>query len=355
MAYIGNQPTSVAFLTDQFSGNGSTTAFTLSAAPANTNSILVAISGVLQDPSTYSISGTTLTFSPAPPTGTGNISVRFLGIPASGVTTTAYRTQTEFTATAGQTTFSVPSYTVGYIDVYRNGVLLGSADFTATSGTTVVLATGASAGDLVETVSFYVSSVLNAIPATNGAVTSAYLLDGGVTTAKIADANVTPAKLSQPFTSGTAVASTSGTSIDFTSIPSWVKRITVVFSSISLSGTSPITLQIGDSGGVETTGYVGANAELTSGANTITNFSTGFLLHNVPASGQNYSGMAILSLLSSASNTWTQSCNFGTDANGRINVSSGSKALSATLDRVRITTTSGTDTFDAGTINILYE
>jgi hypothetical protein len=186
MAYIGNEPTSVAFLTDSFSGNGSTTAFTLSAAPANTSSILVAISGVLQDPSTYSVSGTTLTFSPAPPSGTGNISVRFLGIPASGVTTTAYRTQTEFTATAGQTTFSVPSYTVGYIDVYRNGALLGSADFTATSGTTVVLANAASAGDLVETVSFYVSSVLNAIPATAGAVNSTYLLDGSVTQAKLA-------------------------------------------------------------------------------------------------------------------------------------------------------------------------
>ena len=213
MAYIGNQPTSVAFLTDQFSGNGSTTAFTLSAAPANTNSILVAISGVLQDPSTYSISGTTLTFSPAPPTGTGNISVRFLGIPASGVTTTAYRTQTEFTATAGQTTFSVPSYTVGYIDVYRNGVLLGSADFTATSGTTVVLATGASAGDLVETVSFYVSSVLNAIPAVANAVTDTYLNTGAVTTAKIADANVTPAKISTggpSWTSGGDLSFNSG-------------------------------------------------------------------------------------------------------------------------------------------------
>jgi hypothetical protein len=147
---------------------------------------LVAVSGVLQDPSTYSVSGTTLTFSAAPPAGTGNISVRFLGIPASGVTSTAYRTQTEFTATAGQTTFSVPSYTVGYIDVYRNGALLGSADFTATNGTTVVLANPASSGDLVETVSFFVSSVLNAIPATNGAVTSAYLLDASVTQAKLA-------------------------------------------------------------------------------------------------------------------------------------------------------------------------
>jgi hypothetical protein len=80
----------------------------------------------------------------------------------------------------------VPSYTVGFIDVYRNGALLGSADFTATNGTTVVLAAGASAGDLIETVSFYVSSVLNAIPATAGAVNSTYLLDGSVTQAKLA-------------------------------------------------------------------------------------------------------------------------------------------------------------------------
>ncbi len=176
MSYIGAQPTTAAFVTDTFSANGSGTVFTLSVAPANTNSILVAVSGVLQDPSTYSVSGTTLTFSAAPPAGTGNISVRFLGIPASGVTSTAYRTQTEFTATAGQTTFSVPSYTVGYIDVYRNGAKLGTADFTATNGTTVVLASGASSGDLVTTVSFYVSSVLNAIPAQNNAVIDSYIL-----------------------------------------------------------------------------------------------------------------------------------------------------------------------------------
>lgn len=186
MSYIGNQPTSVAFLTDQFSGTGSQTAYTLSAAPANTASILVAVSGVLQDPTTYSTSGLTLTFSAAPPSGTGNISVRYLGIPASNIASTAYRTLTEFTATAGQTTFTVPSYTVGYINVLRNGVQLGTADFTATNGTTVVLATGATSGDLITTESFYVSSVLNAIPATAGAVTNAYLLDGSVTAAKMA-------------------------------------------------------------------------------------------------------------------------------------------------------------------------
>jgi hypothetical protein len=195
MSYIGNQPTSVAFLTDTFSGTGLQTAFTMQVAPANTSSILVAITGVVQDPSTYSVVGTTLTFSQAPPSGSANISVRYMGIPASGVTTTAYRTVTNFTATSGQTSFSVPSYTVGYIDVYRNGVRLAAADYVATNGTTVILTNAATLNDSVVTESFYVSSVLNAIPATAGAVNSTYITNSAVTTAKILDANVTQAKL----------------------------------------------------------------------------------------------------------------------------------------------------------------
>jgi len=175
VAFIGNQPITAAFLTDTFSGNGSTVAFTMTVAPANTSSIIVAVTGVLQDPSTYSVSGTTLTFSAAPPSGTSNISVRYLGIPASGVTTTAYRTVTNFTATAGQTSFSVPSYTVGYIDVYRNGVRLVSTDYTATTGTTVVLTNACTVGDAVVTESFLVSSVLNAIANTAGSVSSSNL------------------------------------------------------------------------------------------------------------------------------------------------------------------------------------
>jgi hypothetical protein len=84
---------------------------------------------------------------------------------------------------------------VGYIDVYRNGVRLGAADYTASNGTTVVLAVGALSGDLITTESFYVSSVLNAIPATAGAVNTTYIVDSAVTTAKIADSNVTTAKI----------------------------------------------------------------------------------------------------------------------------------------------------------------
>jgi hypothetical protein len=144
----------------------------MSVAPAGVTNVLVAVSGVLQDPSTYGVVGNTITFSAAPPSGTGNISCRYLGVPVTGVTTTAYRTVTEFTATASQTTFTPPSYNVGFINVYLNGVLLGSADYTATNGTTVVLAIGASAGNLLTVESFQISSVANAIPNAAGAVTS---------------------------------------------------------------------------------------------------------------------------------------------------------------------------------------
>lgn len=168
MSYIGNSPITQAFLTDTFSGNGSNLVFTLTIAPATSTSILVAVSGVVQDPSTYGVAGTTLTFSGAPPAGTNNISVRYLGIPSTGVTTTAYRTLNEFTATANQTSFTIPNYTVGYLDVYQNGALLGTADYTANNGVNVVLNTGATAGDLIVTESFYVSSVLDAVPATGG-------------------------------------------------------------------------------------------------------------------------------------------------------------------------------------------
>jgi hypothetical protein len=194
----------------------------MSVAPAGVTNVLVAVSGVLQDPSTYGVVGNTITFSAAPPSGTGNISCRYLGVPASGVTTTAYRTVTEFTATAGQTTFTPPSYNVGFINVYLNGVLLGSADYTATNGTTVVLATGASAGNLLTVESFLISSVANAIPNAAGSVGTTNIADNAITTAKIAagavveadlatnsvtttkivDANVTAAKLA----SGAAVS-----------------------------------------------------------------------------------------------------------------------------------------------------
>jgi len=238
MSYIGNQPYTAAFLVDTKSGDGTTTAFTLTIAPANTSSIIVAITGVLQDPSTYSVSGTTLTFSAAPPSGTSNISVRYLGIPASGVTTTAYRTVTNTTATAGQTSFTIPSYTVGYVDVYRNGVYLPTSDYTATTGTTVVLTNAATAGDTITTISFYVSSVLNAIPNSPASVNSTNLSSnltlGGTTTATTITAPASTALTLQSNNGTTGVTlSTSG----YVNMP-LVPR----FSSGSSSNTNGTTL-----------------------------------------------------------------------------------------------------------------
>jgi hypothetical protein len=175
MSYIGNQPSNTSFLSDTFSGNGTTTVFTMAVAPANTAAVIVAIWGVLQDPTTYGVVGRILTFSQAPPAGTGNISVRYLALPASNITTTAYRSVTEFTATAGQTTFTPASYTPGFINVFRSGVRLGASNYTATNGVTVTLNNAAAAGDLISIESFFVSSVLNAIPAVSGQITPTLL------------------------------------------------------------------------------------------------------------------------------------------------------------------------------------
>jgi hypothetical protein len=281
--------------------------------------------------------------------------VRFLGIPASGVTTTAYRTVTDTTATAGQTTFSIPSYTVGYVDVYRNGSRLAGSDYTATSGTSVVLANAASAGDTITTESFYVSSVLNAIPATNASITSSYLASGLTLTSPNISGAVVSTMASSVITSGTAVASTSGTAINFTDIPSWVKRITVMFSGVSTNGTSLPQIQLGTSSGAETTGYSAISTLVTTANNTTrgATATTGFILVYSTAAASTFSGSVVFTLL--GSNAWT--CVGGLfDAPDVSNISmSGVKTLSGTLDRVRITTVNGTDTFDAGSINILYE
>ncbi len=177
MSYIGAQPTTATFPFDQFSGNGTTTAFTLTYAPASTTSIIVAISGVVQNPNTYSVIGTTINFSPAPPTGTNNIAVLYLGLPVIGVSSpgnTAYLSTTDFTATAGQTTFTPSgSYQVGFVQVFRNGSRLGNADYTATNGTTVVLNNACVAGDLVSIQVYTLTSISNALPLTGGTVTGA--------------------------------------------------------------------------------------------------------------------------------------------------------------------------------------
>jgi len=171
----------------------------------------------------------------------------------------------------------------------------------------------------------------------------------------IEDASITPAKLSQPLTQATAQATTSGTSKDFTGIPSWVRRITVTFNGVSTNGTSPPVIRIGTSGGVQATGYTCVNSVVVTSCVTL-NDTTGFLIGvNTTnwGAGVVASGQLVLTLLDAASGVW--SCNGMLGASGAIYMTSGSKTLSGVLDRVRFTTVNGTDAFDAGSINILYE
>ena len=150
--------------------------------------------------------------------------------------------------------------------------------------------------------------------------------------------------------SGTAVASTSGTSIDFTGIPSWVERITVMIRGVSTNGSSLPQIQLGDSGGIETTSYNGS-AWLANTNNT--SMSTGFLLNAIGSSTYAISGAA--TILNMGSNVWVMTGTFGFTSSNSVCFSGGDKTLSDVLDRIRITTANGTDAFDAGTINILYE
>jgi hypothetical protein len=153
--------------------------------------------------------------------------------------------------------------------------------------------------------------------------------------------------------SGTSVASTSGTSIDFTSIPSWVKRITVMFNGVSTNGSSNIQIQLGDSGGFETTGYVAAGG-FASSANTTgsTLSTTGLILTSGFSSASVISGVVVI--CNQTLNSWVESF-VGAYASGACAFGGGTKTLSDVLTQIRITTVNGTDTFDAGSINILYE
>ena len=153
------------------------------------------------------------------------------------------------------------------------------------------------------------------------------------------------------ITRGTAVASTSGTSIDFTGIPSWAKRITVMFNGVSTNGTSNSLIQIG-SGSFTTTGYSGYVMMATTARSA---FSTGFMVTALQAADSSLS--SFVTLVNISGNTWIESGVITDPAGTVINSSqsSGKLVLAGILDRVRITTVNGTDTFDAGSINIMYE
>ena len=164
------------------------------------------------------------------------------------------------------------------------------------------------------------------------------------------DSNASRAQL-QRIVLSTTVASTSGTSIDFTGIPAWVKKITVMFNVVSTNGASDYLVQIG-SGSPTTSGYAGSSSVITTGVGT-RNFTTGFGIYNNIAAGTIFSGA--MTIMTMGSNLWVSSGAFGMSGSIGTMPTGGSITLGGTLDRVRITTVNGTDAYDAGSVNIMYE
>jgi hypothetical protein len=169
---------------------------------------------------------------------------------------------------------------------------------------------------------------------------------------------------SSVITTGTAKPTTSGTSVDFTGIPSWAKRIVIMYTGVSLSGTDTLILQLGTGGVPETTGYVGGGMNMQSNNSYGSSLcaANGFSFeYNAFVANAAYARSGKMIIDYYGSNTWYENHNnvLWTTSGQTVpwNTMTGTayKALSGTLDMIRLTTQLGANTFDAGSINISYE
>jgi len=418
MGYLGNNlqaAYSSYLLIDSISSSfdGTTTSFPLRVNgvtpvpfPLNEQNVLISVGGVPQKPDAsgvegFKFSGSNIVFSSAPKTGeafwgvvlagadyvnagttypdgsvsvpsitfgsekttgfyrpaSGSIAVTLNGVLGATFTSNGlnlYNATGGFTtlapsSSAGNNTITLPVSNGTAYQVLRNGATPGTTEFADKIVSKTALTYATFTGSISGT-------TLTVTAVSSGTIQIGQVISGtGVTAGTTITALGTGTGSTGTYTVSTSqtVASTtiSTVALDFTGIPSWAKRVTVMFAGVSLSGTSNLLVQIGDAGGIEDTGY--ASTYAAGSGNTISNGSStaGFImlsgLTTAIASG-------VMTLQSLGSNTWVSG---HTIKSTTLNTSfgGGDKTLSSTLDRVRITTVNGTDQFDAGTINILYE
>jgi hypothetical protein len=307
---------------------------------------------------TYTNANISETLSYGTATGTRLVSANAT-ITTGTITTGVIPTLTSSTATFGTTTSTAASITNGTVTnlASTTGTI---TTLNSTTGTiaTLVASAGTFAGSLVNVTTGTIATLnsttgtIASLISTTGTITNlSTTLAGDFTisqgTGTIGAAKVTPANLSQPLTSGVQVA-TGGTAVEFTSIPSWVKKLTIMLNGVSTNGTSPLQLQLGSTT-YSTSGY---NSSAWS-ANTFNSSSTsGLILQGTNADGSITSGN--LTVCTLGSNTWVSSHSLGATLSNN-STGGGAITLGGSLDRLRLTTVGGTQTFDAGTINIIYQ
>jgi len=182
---------------------------------------------------------------------------------------------------------------------------------------------------------------------TSGQVTIAAPAVAGTNTLTLLAATAT----NSVNTLATAVASTSGTSIDFTGLPSWIKRITVMFNGVSGNGTSHLLIQLGTGSTTYTTSGYNATSTVAAGSVTTVSSTAGLIVWQNVAT---FTLSGTMTLTNITGNTWVSNTT-GKLSTTETVFAGGDIALGAALTAVRITKVNGTDTFDAGSVNILYE
>jgi len=392
MAFIGNTVQTQGFIpaVDFFTGNGSTTAFTLSRPVASVAQVEAVIENVVQNPgSAFTVSGNTITFASAPPApyggGSNNIYVQYsspitqvnalsqapsvigpmsvgiggavgLGgttnpiVNMSGASTNYVQAYVNNTTNGGSSSADLVAYpnngtdAHGWVDMGITSQGYNDTTYTVTGPNEAYLFGSAPSGS---------GTTGNLVYATDstGTANAHQFYVGGFTQAKSAykfaiEASGAHGQLIQ----GTAQATTSGSSVTITGIPSWVKRITIMLNGVTSSGNAYQAIQVG-SGSLQSTGYVTTVAGVygssaTNNANPGTNY---FYIFNTSSSLAIY-GTVVLTLVNA--NTWVQT---GTILGGnRYSASSGSVSLSGALDRISLVDTAS-GTYSAGSVNILYE
>jgi len=322
MPYLGNDPGAITdAFTQSFTGDASDTAFTLSQA-STTNSVFVRISGVMQRNGTdFNVDGVTLTFTTAPPAGTNNIVVQY---------------------------FTVGSVQTIADDAVATAKIADSAVSTAKIADNAITLAKLAGGTDGNIISF---------DASGDPVAIATGSDGQVLTSTGAGSPPAFEALSAGFTQGTEIATTSGTSITFGSIPAGVDMIVMNFFGVSQgSNSQTIRIQIGDGGGIETSGYLNTAAKIADQAiesATIRN-TAGFSVGTVNWDAANIlHGSVWFTLQDAAAFTWCFHGMLNESDDDGIYLGSGSKALSAELTQIKFSTAAGA-TFDAGAVNIMF-